>query len=111
MSRRSTPCSSLEANDSSSACSEPSDSVIIKEVTITVDDKTKEKWLAVDLEKLEDNQKDASKDVNSFSKPQVQAYAFSTGVTTKTRAQGGNCLLYTSPSPRDATLSRMPSSA
>ena len=25
--------------------------------------------------------------------------------------QGGNCLLYTSPSPRDATLSRMPSSA
>ena len=26
-------------------------------------------------------------------------------------AMGGNCLLYTSPSPRDATLSRMPSSA
>ena len=26
-------------------------------------------------------------------------------------AQGGICLLYTSPSPRDATLSRMPSSA
>ena len=26
-------------------------------------------------------------------------------------AQGGDCLLYTSPSPRDATLSRMPSSA
>ena len=25
--------------------------------------------------------------------------------------KGGNCLLYTSPSPRDATLSRMPSSA
>ena len=25
--------------------------------------------------------------------------------------QNGNCLLYTSPSPRDATLSRMPSSA
>ena len=25
--------------------------------------------------------------------------------------QGGACLLYTSPSPRDATLSRMPSSA
>ena len=24
---------------------------------------------------------------------------------------GGDCLLYTSPSPRDATLSRMPSSA
>ena len=27
------------------------------------------------------------------------------------KAQGQNCLLYTSPSPRDATLSRMPSSA
>ena len=26
-------------------------------------------------------------------------------------AEGINCLLYTSPSPRDATLSRMPSSA
>ena len=26
-------------------------------------------------------------------------------------SQGGSCLLYTSPSPRDATLSRMPSSA
>ena len=26
-------------------------------------------------------------------------------------ALGGTCLLYTSPSPRDATLSRMPSSA
>ena len=25
--------------------------------------------------------------------------------------RGGHCLLYTSPSPRDATLSRMPSSA
>ena len=28
-----------------------------------------------------------------------------------TTLNGGNCLLYTSPSPRDATLSRMPSSA
>ena len=27
------------------------------------------------------------------------------------RCMGGDCLLYTSPSPRDATLSRMPSSA
>ena len=30
---------------------------------------------------------------------------------TMISGQGGNCLLYTSPSPRDATLSRMPSSA
>ena len=29
----------------------------------------------------------------------------------KIRKDNGNCLLYTSPSPRDATLSRMPSSA
>ena len=29
----------------------------------------------------------------------------------KATVQGGTCLLYTSPSPRDATLSRMPSSA
>ena len=28
-----------------------------------------------------------------------------------TAANGGTCLLYTSPSPRDATLPRMPSSA
>ena len=30
---------------------------------------------------------------------------------SETSAEAGNCLLYTSPSPRDATLSRMPSSA
>ena len=32
-------------------------------------------------------------------------------LTTQVYAFGNNCLLYTSPSPRDATLSRMPSSA
>ena len=31
--------------------------------------------------------------------------------TVKSPAELGSCLLYTSPSPRDATLSRMPSSA
>ena len=31
--------------------------------------------------------------------------------TNKFVSKGGTCLLYTSPSPRDATLSRMPSSA
>ena len=30
---------------------------------------------------------------------------------TGARGNNGRCLLYTSPSPRDATLSRMPSSA
>ena len=33
------------------------------------------------------------------------------GDTVKIRLMNGDCLLYTSPSPRDATLSRMPSSA
>ena len=34
------------------------------------------------------------------------------GVTILAKIEGRNpCLLYTSPSPRDATLSRMPSSA
>ena len=32
-------------------------------------------------------------------------------LSTKTPPDAGPCLLYTSPSPRDATLSRMPSSA
>ena len=32
-------------------------------------------------------------------------------VTSYTKYKGNSCLLYTSPSPRDATLSRMPSSA
>ena len=36
--------------------------------------------------------------------------AMNPGSKLKT-AVTGNCLLYTSPSPRDATLSRMPSSA
>ena len=34
-----------------------------------------------------------------------------TGETAKALAPLSSCLLYTSPSPRDATLSRMPSSA
>ena len=46
----------------------------------------------------------------------VDAIAFSSGKTAEHTAQlleqrFGPCLLYTSPSPRDATLSRMPSSA
>ena len=33
------------------------------------------------------------------------------GIFAQTNKKNRNCLLYTSPSPRDATLSRMPSSA
>ena len=42
------------------------------------------------------------------------AYVTVAGLRTKTlrlNARPVDCLLYTSPSPRDATLSRMPSSA
>ena len=37
--------------------------------------------------------------------------AFLLGFSVDFLSQTGGCLLYTSPSPRDATLSRMPSSA
>ena len=42
-----------------------------------------------------------------FSHPEVA----SVGFTEEALKKSGTCLLYTSPSPRDATLSRMPSSA
>ena len=42
--------------------------------------------------------------VTLYSKGELVAYA-------ETDFEGRYCLLYTSPSPRDATLSRMPSSA
>ena len=42
-------------------------------------------------------------------KPQLDRYTFKDGHQVFMLAEG--CLLYTSPSPRDATLSRMPSSA
>ena len=41
----------------------------------------------------------------------VPSAKFSTWLFTITHNVASNCLLYTSPSPRDATLSRMPSSA
>ena len=42
---------------------------------------------------------------------QQQAVPFTTDEMDKLADLLKNCLLYTSPSPRDATLSRMPSSA
>ena len=47
--------------------------------------------------------------VMSYGSDQVHEYALSTGWDVSTASY--TCLLYTSPSPRDATLSRMPSSA
>ena len=40
-----------------------------------------------------------------------EAYKKALATCKDQNAQAENCLLYTSPSPRDATLSRMPSSA
>ena len=41
----------------------------------------------------------------------LEAYTYSHHFNVAEKIQGRTCLLYTSPSPRDATLSRMPSSA
>ena len=63
-------------------------------------DTTDSKWKnIIELEKTGEHCKD---DVNCFNRyhPAIEA-----------RATAKPCLLYTSPSPRDATLSRMPSSA
>ena len=46
------------------------------------------------------------KDTSDFVAAKLESF----GVEVH-RGFGGTCLLYTSPSPRDATLSRMPSSA
>ena len=43
--------------------------------------------------------------------PQVLAWSSPENLAKINELQDNNCLLYTSPSPRDATLSRMPSSA
>ena len=53
---------------------------------------------------LEDNQSNSAKDLTGFTATARMKRQFAGG-------QLYACLLYTSPSPRDATLSRMPSSA
>ena len=51
-------------------------------------------------------------DSNSeFPKDAIKKASDSGLLTLKIPEKYGGCLLYTSPSPRDATLSRMPSSA
>ena len=47
----------------------------------------------------------------SFRDPVEQGIRMDHEVTVKTNRKPGSCLLYTSPSPRDRTRSRMPSSA
>ena len=46
-----------------------------------------------------------------LNKEVVTAHCPNTGSMKGLLDEGNDCLLYTSPSPRDATLSRMPSSA
>ena len=43
--------------------------------------------------------------------PKIKAFRRQLGLQANKLAGDLSCLLYTSPSPRDATLSRMPSSA
>ena len=51
-------------------------------------------------------------DGTTITQPYIFAYDINTGLLDENfRPVVSNCLLYTSPSPRDATLSRMPSSA
>ena len=56
---------------------------------------------------------DVEKDVNSLNQPNVESKKIGEIVINKLKKidDVSYCLLYTSPSPRDATLSRMPSSA
>ena len=49
-------------------------------------------------------------DIKGRVSPGALVYAFAEGLLVQSTMQH-TCLLYTSPSPRDATLSRMPSSA
>ena len=49
--------------------------------------------------------------LTSFLRPADSRYSKDELMGTSTSAEYNHCLLYTSPSPRDDTLSRMPSSA
>ena len=49
--------------------------------------------------------------IDELIKPVFDAYTAKTGVQVKFITDKEACLLYTSPSPRDRTRSRMPSSA
>ena len=49
--------------------------------------------------------------LNSLIDDNLQDFINNTSVTVENHYHNNTCLLYTSPSPRDATLSRMPSSA
>ena len=67
-----------------------------------------------DLSKVYDNGFEALKKINlDIKKGEIIALLGPNGAgkTTLISIICGICLLYTSPSPRDATLSRMPSSA
>ena len=62
---------------------------------------------------FDDQQSDLAETVESLIEIERQVFAFSerTGFVARSSAQCRGCLLYTSPSPRDCIVSRMPSSA
>ena len=52
-----------------------------------------------------------AKEVKAICEELCIDYIFKASYKKANRSKTNSCLLYTSPSPRDATLSRMPSSA
>ena len=66
--------------------------------------------LKIEIEKRRDITEDVYKEVETFL-DNLDRDHYNEDWLMETTEKWCNCLLYTSPSPRDATLSRMPSSA
>ena len=60
---------------------------------------------------FEQNEADASPITYTYKQLHAEVCKCANALKARGIAKGDSCLLYTSPSPRDATLSRMPSSA
>ena len=67
--------------------------------------------LAVLIEKLRAAQSKSGREIRKSRITNDSTEDRGTSVEVDSHSGLGHCLLYTSPSPRDATLSRMPSSA
>ena len=67
--------------------------------------------MCADLEVIDDNVVEMDEESLTLSLSADDPSVTTTTITSATVVIRENCLLYTSPSPRDATLSRMPSSA
>ena len=84
----------------------------LNDVVQAINDKEKEFELFSD-EEIKLNFQDLSKKLNGDPQSiEVEAFAYTREAAKRTLGQRHyDCLLYTSPSPRDRSLSRMPSSA